>query len=251
MTVEQSLPDFFTLVERGRVTSSSDVAKDLAAAGAPEGTLVWVREQTAGRGRYGRDWTSPPGNLYLSLVLRPGCSAAEAAQLGWLAAVAVGEAIASLIGPSAEVRHKWPNDVLVGGHKIAGILLESASGEDWPIDWLVIGIGLNVAHHPEAARHPATDLAAEDARVSVEDALVALANALAPWYRRWRREGFAPVRAAWLGRAWRFGQPIEARLEHETIAGVFEGVNDTGGLILRLKSGEARTISYGEVFAGS
>jgi BirA family biotin operon repressor/biotin-[acetyl-CoA-carboxylase] ligase len=249
-SIEPRLPDFYTLVERGRVTSSNDVAKDLAAADAPEGTLVRVREQTAGRGRYGRDWTSPPGNLYMSLILRPDCAVAEAAQIGWLAAIAVGEALASLIGPAAEIRHKWPNDVLVGGRKIAGILLESASGEGANVDWVVAGIGVNVAHYPEGARHPATDLGAEGASASVEDTLAALGRAFEPWYHRWRREGFAPVRAAWLGRAWRFGQPIEARLEHETLAGVFEGVSDTGGLVLRLTSGETRTISYGEVFAG-
>ena len=119
------LPDGWTLVALASVGSTNDEAARLADTGVPEGTVVWSREQTGGRGRRGRHWASPPGNLYTSTILRPACAAPRAAELGFVAALAV----ADIVPVGRPVRLKWPNDVLVDGGKIAGILLESAVGK--------------------------------------------------------------------------------------------------------------------------
>lgn len=117
------LPANFPLIALGDVGSTNDEARRLAAEGAPDGTVVWARSQNAGRGRYGRSWSSPPGNLYVSLLLRPACPPATALQLGFVAAVALGEALDRRVAAAA-LTFKWPNDVLLDGRKIAGILLE-------------------------------------------------------------------------------------------------------------------------------
>ena len=120
-----ALPGFFQPVYLDATDSTNDEAKRRARSGAPEGTLIWAGAQSAGRGRQGKSWFSPPGNLYLSLVLRPRCDVAQAAQLSFAAALAVGDACRGLLPAGAGLAYKWPNDVLVSGKKVAGILLES------------------------------------------------------------------------------------------------------------------------------
>jgi BirA family biotin operon repressor/biotin-[acetyl-CoA-carboxylase] ligase len=243
------LPPAFRLVALDRVGSTNEEARRLAAAGAEDGTLVWAREQTAGRGRRGRAWVSPPGNLYLSLILRPDCPPGEATQLGFVASLAVGETCGAFVPPLVELHHKWPNDVLLGGRKVAGILLESESDAAGALDWLVLGIGLNVAAAPEAAEFPATSLRAEGAgEVPVETVLESLSRHFLSWTDRWLADGFAPVRAAWKRRAWRLGEEITARLPNETLHGRFEDIDEAGALILGTAAGERR-VTAGEVFA--
>ena len=157
-----SLPSFYRLVAHERIASTSDEAKRLAAEGAPAGTLVWARVQTAGRGRQGRAWISPAGNFYASLILRPPVSVASAAQLGFVAALAVADACLAF-APEAALSLKWPNDVLLSGRKLAGLLLESQSHGDGALDWLVLGIGINLATYPVEVEYPATALAATGA----------------------------------------------------------------------------------------
>ena len=125
MTAAPVLPDGWSLVALDSVGSTNDEAARLADAGAREGTVVWAREQTGGRGRRGRHWVSPVGNLYSSTVLRPDCVAQRAAELGFAAALAVSD----IVPTGREVRVKWPNDVMVDGGKVAGILLESSIGQ--------------------------------------------------------------------------------------------------------------------------
>src|SRR5690348_7572810 len=151
---EPSLPAGFRAHHFAAVGSTNDTAKELARAGAPEGTIVWAGEQTAGRGRRGRIWASPPGNLYLSLILRPQAPAAQAAQLGFVAALALGGAIAELAGPQIELRCKWPNDLLANGRKLAGILLESETSANGEVDFVVLGVGANLASAPAATEYP-------------------------------------------------------------------------------------------------
>ena len=153
MAGEFSLPPAYRLVALDSVASTNDEAKRLARDGAEDGTLVWAREQASGRGRGGRNWASPRGNLYLSLVLRPECPASRAAELGFVAAVALGAALASLVPPLCPINYKWPNDVLLGERKVAGILIETESGlqsqPGAPLEWMVLGLGVNVQHYPE------------------------------------------------------------------------------------------------------
>lgn len=206
--------------------------------------------QTAGRGRRGRAWDSPTGNLAATLLLRPAKSAAECAQLSFVAALAVSDALVKL-APGIDVRLKWPNDVLANGRKIAGILLESASAGSEKPSWLAVGIGVNLAYFPEATEFPATSLAVLGTKApSTEHALTALAAAFAKWYETWAARGFAEVRDAWLARAAGLGTRIRARLQNEEIFGVFEGIDDHGALILRTDMARVRVIAAGDVFFG-
>ncbi len=244
------LPPAYRLVALDRVDSSNDEAKRLANEGAEDGTLVWAREQRNGRGRQGRGWASPPGNLYVSLVLRPECTPAEAAQLSFVAALGVGEAVGSVAPPLIEVHYKWPNDVLFNGRKGAGILLESRTADERRLDWLVLGVGVNVTSFPEDAAFPATSLSYEGAPpdISEVDLLEAFARHFLSWVNRWLVDGFAPVRRAWLHHAHGLGEAIEVRLPRETLNGTFRDLDKSGALVLELPDGATRTISAGDVY---
>jgi len=241
------LPSFFHPHRFECLTSTSDEAKRLAAAGAPEGTLVQALRQTGGRGRRGRQWQSPEGNLYVSVVLRPGCAAPAAAQLSFAAAVALAEALAAWLAPE-RIGLKWPNDVLADDAKLAGILAESANGADGRVAWLVLGIGVNLARHPDGLAYPATSLRALGCgEVSAEAMLHALAPALSDWYRRWRETGFQPVREAWLARATGLHRPVRARSAEGCIEGRFVDLDASGAMLVVDRAGERRRIEAGEV----
>jgi BirA family biotin operon repressor/biotin-[acetyl-CoA-carboxylase] ligase len=230
------------------IDSTNEEAKRLAAAGEPGPIWISAARQTAGRGRRGRAWDSPTGNLAATLMLRPSRSATECAQLSFVAAIAAADMLAGF-APAAEIRVKWPNDTLADGRKIAGILLESASVGGEAPTWLAIGIGVNLATHPDGTEFPATSLRALGALAPpADDALLHLAAHFAGWYEVWRGEGFAAIRDAWLARAAGLGTRIRARLSNEETSGVFEGLDETGALLLRENAGTVRHISAGEVF---
>lgn len=252
MTSSPRLPAAFRLVALDTVTSTSDEAKRLARLGedaTPEGTLVWAAEQTAGRGRRGRSWHSPPGNLYCSLVLRPECQAGAAASLGFVAALAVYDAIGSVVEGALAAWLKWPNDVMMHGGKVAGVLLEAETGAGGAPDWVVVGVGVNIAHAPADADRPATCLAAEgNPQVTVVAMLEAFARHFLSWCGRWRDGGFAAIRRPWLDRAKGIGERIEVRLDGRTVRGVFADLDADGALVLRQGARTLR-ISAGDVFA--
>lgn len=242
------LPEGYRPVSRETVGSTNDEAKRLARSGAEEGTLVWALEQTLGRGRRGREWVSPRGNLYASLVLRPACPLDRAAQLGFVAALAVGDALAALVPGLREPALKWPNDVLVGGRKIAGLLLEAEIGENGNLAFLIVGVGINLVSAPTDAEFPATSILGEGHRPPEPAAtLEAFAPHFDSWARCWREEGFAPVRAAWRTRARGLGEPIRVRLETTTLHGRFADIDHQGVLLLDTPDGRRR-ISVGDVF---
>ena len=236
MSTAPVLPDGWTLVALQSVGSTNDEAARLADAGAPEGTVVWAREQTGGRGRRGRQWVSPVGNLYSSTVLRPECPALRAAELGFVAALAV----ADIVPSGRQVRVKWPNDVLVDGGKIAGILLESAVGQTGWVSHVVAGVGINVGFAPQLAdmRYQAAMLGG-----SVEAALQGFAAALAGRVAQWRREGFEATREAWLASAGPLGAPVDVKLGDELVRGRFAGVDREGALLLETEAGRRRIVS--------
>jgi BirA family biotin operon repressor/biotin-[acetyl-CoA-carboxylase] ligase len=241
------LPDFFRLVAVDETGSTNDDAIQAARQGEPEGTLIWARRQTKGRGRRGRSWVSPDGNLHLSIVLRPGLASNRAGEIAFVAALAAADACAAL-APNADIRCKWPNDILANGRKVGGLLIESSIVAD-RIDWLVVGIGLNLVTHPGDVEFPATDLALHAGRaLAVEEGLQAFATAFAERYRLWREDGFAPVRVAWCARAAGLGAPIRVRLDVQELHGVFTGLDDDGALILSLEGGTTRRITAGDVF---
>ncbi len=241
------LPAGCEVITLDRVTSTNDEAKALAAAGAVAWTIVWAREQAAGRGRHGRDWVSPAGNLYMSIVLRPAGPAASIMQLGFATALAVAEGVAECAPALPAAMLKWPNDVLVGEAKLAGILLESASGADGGLAWLVVGIGVNVVSHPTGEGISATDLKAAGSIVAVETLLAAIANRLAGWVVIWEGQGFAPVREAWLSRSANIGNQIVVKTHAGEIRGRFVGLDRDGAMLLDSAEGR-RVITSGDVF---
>ncbi|MBS0538511.1 MAG: biotin--[acetyl-CoA-carboxylase] ligase [Proteobacteria bacterium] len=236
MTSTPVLPDGWTLVAFDSVGSTNDEAARLAEAGAPEGTFVWAREQTGGRGRRGRRWASPVGNLYCSTILRPDCPAPRAAELGFVAALAV----ADLVIDGRAVRVKWPNDVLVNGGKVAGILPESSIAQDGRVEHVVLGIGVNVGFAPSLPemRYPGATLGG-----TVEAAAAGLAAGLARWLGAWRREGFETIRANWLERAGPLGAEVDVKLGEELVRGAFAGMDREGALMLDTPAGPRRIVS--------
>ncbi|HEX3535513.1 MAG TPA: biotin--[acetyl-CoA-carboxylase] ligase [Stellaceae bacterium] len=249
MTGEQPvLPGFYRLTRYETVGSTNDEAKRLAEGGAPEGTLVWGLAQSAGRGRRGRPWQSPPGNLYVSLLLRPAGSPAQVAQLGFVAALGLGDALQPLLDGGHAVQFKWPNDVLLNGRKLAGILLESETAIGQGTAFVVIGIGVNLATAPADTEFPAVSLAAAGIpNVPPGLLLEAFAPHFESWYRRWLAEGFAPVRLAWLARASGLGEPVRVRLERATLLGRFLDLDEEGALLLEGQDGRRR-VAAGEIF---
>jgi BirA family biotin operon repressor/biotin-[acetyl-CoA-carboxylase] ligase len=243
-----SLPAFFRLIAYETIGSTNDEAKRLARAGAAEGALIWGMTQTAGRGRRGRAWVSPLGNLYLSLVLRPHCPALIAAQLGFVAALGLGETLDELVPQMVRLTYKWPNDLLVDGKKLAGILLETEMVAGDVPDFVVIGVGVNLASSPRDVGYPAISLAEVGAGdVTPGMALAGFARHFARWLVLWQKEGFAPVRAAWLARASGLGEPVRVRLEETTLDGRFLDLDDDGALLLEAADGPRR-IAAGEIF---
>jgi BirA family biotin operon repressor/biotin-[acetyl-CoA-carboxylase] ligase len=224
-------------------------AEALARAAAGEAGPLWIvaRRQTAGRGRSGRIWASEPGNLYASLIVSLACPPTVVPQLSLLAGVATVEAIAEAGGGlPAGLRLKWPNDVLVGQAKCAGILAESLTSQTAVI--AVIGVGINLAWHPADLGHAATHLAAHGVRIAPEDMLAALDGAVRRWLATWAGgEGFAEVRKAWLAHAGPAGEACTANTGTEQIAGTFLGIDPGGALLMRDRQGQHRTVTFGDV----
>lgn len=223
-------------------------AEALARARAGECGPLWITAavQETGRGRRGREWSSPAGNLYASLLLTDPAPQALAAQLSFVAALALHDAVAECapqLGPLLTV--KWPNDVLLGGAKIAGILIEAESGPPFAA---VIGMGVNCANHPVDTVYPATDLKTAGANVVPDALLRALALAMQTRLAQWDRgQGFAAIRSAWLRRAAGLGQDIHVRLPEREFSGIFDGLDEAGRLLVRGEDG-ITAVTAGEVF---
>jgi BirA family biotin operon repressor/biotin-[acetyl-CoA-carboxylase] ligase len=239
----------YRLILYDTLGSTNEEAKRLARTAAVEGTLVWAFQQTAGRGRRDRPWTSPPGNLSASLILRPRCPVDQAAQLSFVAALAVGDTLTATSDKQlGGLSYKWPNDVLLRGRKTAGILLESELGESEALTFVVVGVGINLLSSPRDTEFPATSVAEEGlGTVSPSAALEGFARHFQTWTERWREEGFGPIRTAWRARAMALGEPILVRLEPATLHGRFIDIDQHGALLLE-SAGELRRITAGEVF---
>ncbi len=239
----------FRVTAFDRVDSTSTVARAMAEAGTAHGTVVWAREQSAGRGRLSRQWSSPPGNLYLSVVLRPAVAAARVAEMGFACALAVAETAEAFLPHGPAARLKWPNDVLLDGAKIAGILLEGQFSAQ-SLAYVVAGIGINVASSPDSPTYQTISLRAlGSGEIEPGEVLKVLLTRLSVWLETWTEVGFAPVRAVWMDRAARLGKTITVRIGNEPVEGLFDGIDDTGALLLRTAGG-IRRITAGEVAFG-
>lgn len=232
-----------TVAETG--STNADLL-DLARGGAAEGLWLRAERQTGGRGRQGRTWVSPPGNFHGSTLVRLRAGDPPAATLALVAAVALEEVTGAYLaaaGSTAPLRIKWPNDLLLDGAKLSGILLERVD------DAVIVGIGVNLAHHPVDLERPATSLAAHGSTPDPHDFAETLAEAFARWLGIWRGGGIAPVRLRWLERAHPIGSALSVRLADGTARdGLFAGLDADGALLLRLADGATRVIHAGDVF---
>lgn len=238
--------DFWRVQVIGTAPSTQDTVRNLADAGEPEGLAIQALQQTKGRGRHGNDWASPMGNLYLSVLLRPSCKAVKAGQMAFVIALALSEAMGEVIEPSHTKTLKWPNDILIDGKKISGILLETKLDKHDRVDYLIIGTGVNIFAAPEGAM--GLDQIKKEP-VFVNKFRDLYLQKLLEHYTVWQNKGFAPIREAWLKQAHGLGQNMKIRLPEVTYEGVFDGIDETGALLATI-DGTPRSFTSGEVHFG-
>jgi BirA family biotin operon repressor/biotin-[acetyl-CoA-carboxylase] ligase len=242
-------PDGYTVTRLETAGSTNDVAKEAAAKGAADGAVYWTPHQTAGRGTHGREWETPPGNLAVSILKRPDLPMRFAAQAALVTAVAVAEAVEQTGVHAGRIRLKWPNDVMIDGKKVSGILLEGQAAGS-AVDWLVIGTGINVVHHPANTRHPATDLAEAGLVRSADEMLPAYLAAFDKWWGRWLRYDFQVIQTAWAARTLhKRGDEIRLSQGKETIHARYKGLAPDGALVVVGQDGLEKHVVSGEIFA--
>ena len=233
-----------------QLESTQDYVRDIAEDEEffPEGIVVQCLTQTKGRGRRGNEWSSPMGNLYMSLLLRPGCPAQAAGQLSFVIAVALSSAMDEVMAAGHVKTLKWPNDILIDGKKAAGILLESNISKIATVDYVVVGIGVNIMAAPDGAVK--LQDVAKGAQVPVHPFRDIVLSHISAHYRHWQTAGFADVRTQWLAQAHGMDQPMVARLPDREEKGVFRGIDDAGTLLLD-RGNDVMKISAGDVFFGA
>ena len=232
------------------IDSTNGEAMRRALAGEAGPLWVLADRQTSGRGRSGRSWTSPPGNLYASLLFLTSAPIAKVGQLSLVAGVATIDAIrdAGPLESGETLRLKWPNDILIGAAKAGGILVESSTRGREERIVAVIGIGLNLASAPAELGRAATYLAAHGLTLSPREALCFLAREMDAWLKTWNDgAGFAAVREAWLARAGPVGEPLRVSANEGPMEGSFAGLDDEGALMIADGDGRVRRFTYGDV----
>jgi BirA family transcriptional regulator, biotin operon repressor / biotin---[acetyl-CoA-carboxylase] ligase len=227
----------FNIQHHERIGSTNAEARRLAAAGAPHGTVVHADEQEAGRGRFGRTWFSPPGNLYLSVLLRLELPPDRSSELSFVTALTVADAVDALLPKQSKSTLKWPNDVLVNDGKIAGILVESIDGAH------IIGIGLNVLEAPHNAPYKTATLVGVGGIATVDGARDILLDSLEKYLEAWSEHGFDPIRTAWLARAHPIGTMLRASIGGRSEEGLFAGLDETGAMLLDTTEGRRRIVA--------
>lgn len=223
--------------------STQDIVKEAAIKGDPAGVVVQSLQQSAGRGRHGKAWHSPPGNLYMSLLLRPDCLADEAGQLAFVSALAVSAALDDYLPGERSKFLKWPNDVMVDGKKISGILIETSLVRG-RVDYVVIGIGVNISASPKEA----VSLDEMNGREnSVEGLRDSILESFQRQYKVWQSRGFGAIKNSWSRQAYGMNQEIVVCLPDSEIKGVFKGMDEKGWLVMEDKSGNERHIKSGQI----
>lgn len=242
-----SVPAGYRVLCLDEIDSTNSEAMRRARSGDAGPLWIMAASQTTGRGRSGRYWTSDGGNLFASLLLRPDCSLDTALQLSLVAGIAVFDAVEKLTDGTLRVAGltlKWPNDLLIGTRKLAGILIESAGMAAPGTYAVIIGTGLNLSHAPEGA----ASLADHRATVTPSEALEVLATEMDSWLGIWGNgSGFDRIREAWQARAFEVGRPIRVKLGNDVEHGRYGGIDETGALRLLGSNGERR-ITTGDVF---
>ncbi len=249
---ESNLLNDYHLLSYDVLDSTNEEAKRLAGGGASHGAVIWAKRQTAGRGRMNREWISAEGNLFVSVLLNLTKDLETCAQLSFVTAVAVAETLEGIVPDSDGIGCKWPNDMLLNGKKLGGILLESFTMPDElgkNRQWVVIGVGINIDSFPEHVMFPATCL--KEAGVEIISAKIVLSRFIYNFIHRydaWAKSGFKEIHAEWMNRAHHLKKPIEVIIGETQVNGVFDGIDNAGRLLLRQKSGVVTTVTAGDVF---
>lgn len=251
------LPPGYTYIPLEKVGSTNEeAARFLDEGAAHDRSVITGKEQADGRGRGNRTWSSPPGNLYATLVLQPDRPEIEWPQLCFVLSLAIAETLKNILSNRAQVQVKWPNDVLVNAKKISGILLEAhhtASGKKA----MLVGFGVNCRNHQDGALFPATHLVLEGAKqqdVTPEAVLALILQQFEPLYQNWQALGLKNIRPAWLNLAKNLGETISIRVSEflpdgGKITGTFVGVEEeSGALLLKESDGLVHRITHGDVF---
>ncbi|WP_159348417.1 biotin--[acetyl-CoA-carboxylase] ligase [Roseomonas harenae] len=237
-----SAPAGWRLLVHDQLPSTADLIRRCAEDGQAERLAILARRQSAGRGTQGRTWESPEGNLYLSVLLRPDVAAREVPQWSLLAAVALYEALAPYAGLGLTL--KWPNDLLLGGAKCAGILTEAALDAGGRLSWLCFGFGVNLAYAPPVPGRATASL--PPPALTPEEAAAAIMSSLDRWCGVLNAEGFSAVREAWLALGHAVGAVLTVNSGGVLHRGAFDGLDETGALRLRTATG-LRMVTAGVV----
>ncbi len=229
------------------IKSTQDLLKGYARLGHGEGKVVQALEQEKGYGRHGRSWISEQGNLYLSLLLRPDCPVADITQLSFVTSLALYETAANIITDGAKLLLKWPNDLMINDVKCAGILLETELSDDGrSVEWIVIGIGLNIASAPPGLGDCLQAHASKP--LSVDTIMQSLLENMAREYSFWHTQPFEKIKEKWLSRAHPKDTALEIKIGPQLERGLFHGLDSAGNLILRDKEFRTKIVTAGEVY---
>lgn len=241
-----NLPPGYQVRTYKSLESTSLEAKRLAGQAVSAGLWVLADEQSAGKGRLGKVWRSLPGNLFASLLLYPACDISKIAELSFVSAIAVAATLRHF--SKAKITCKWPNDVMIEGGKVAGILLESESSGNPQKPWVVVGIGINISASPENVDYPAACLNEFlEEPATRDDVFEILAEKMAEALTRWTKDGFGPIRTLWLNQTHNLGQKIKIESAGEIHEGTFEGLSKSGALLLKDFQGNLLEIISGTV----
>ena len=245
-----SLLNDYHLLSFETIDSTNEEAKRIAIGGGSHGAVVWAKEQEEGKGRSGREWQSDDGNLFVSMLLRPGCDIEALSQLSYVAALAAYHTIEDVLGEDADIKLKWPNDLLVNDKKVAGILLESFTIPGDDERWAVVGLGMNIESSPSDVRFPATSLKEEGVEIiSAKIVLSRYVHCFIENYNQWSRRGFSAIRRQWQQAAWALKEQVTVQVGNDEIRGEFRGVDAEGGLIIQQSAKERLIVHAGDMFA--
>ncbi len=226
-----------------------DEARALVEKGMLDESVVVAARQTQGRGRRGRKWDSLPGNLFMTYIYRHDCPLSIAPQLSFVACVSVGEALRSFIPPGNTITYKWPNDVLLNGKKVAGILLETIELSGQEENAYLIACGLNITDFPKDVRYPATSLQEESILLAYEEILNSIVISLQKHLMAWSEQGFSSIYTLWMRDAAYIDASVTIDLQGKIQSGIFKGLDKDGAMLLKTSDG-LMTINAGEVLAG-
>ncbi len=217
--------------------STMDEARNKVLEKIPEGAVIVAAVQTEGRGRRGRIWESPLGNIYMTYITYSDSPLTRSSQLSFVACVAIGESIRLALPPGNVLTYKWPNDLLLNKKKVGGLLLEAISLPDREEKAYLIGCGLNLKNKPQEARYPATSFQEEGTYLHYDEVLYGICSFLKKYIALWQKDGFLPIQTLWMDNSYNSGKKIIVDLQGQTYSGIFEGIDNKGFLMLKTSQG--------------